>query len=428
MKSTDSQTDLETAFLHEARKVARLRHPNIVTVHDIGVAEDRCYIVAEYLHGPNLTNWLLKRNPSWKEAARLAAEIADGLASAHASGIVHRDVKPANIILTGPEAKPVPVLVDFGLATYSDGSHRESQTGIRGTPHYMSPEQARGENESIDGRADIYALGVILYRLLTGRLPFVATEIKDLLQKVLHDYPVPPRQFVHHVPRKLERLCLAALAKEAKDRPSSAVDFAEDLRAIIREHEPRSLNTLADSTGSGDSSVRVLVAEDDEVIRTKLASDISKWGHHVTSARDGEEAWSLFLKGDFQIVITDWEMPRLNGLQLVERIRAAPRADYVYIMMLTSRSSREDIVNGLGAGADDFLAKPAHRDELNVRLRAGRRIAEMTRALSDSNRRMRAVFDAAARTIRSRLPDRDYSRDRVRLAWDYRLCRNPGAI
>ncbi|MBL6766165.1 MAG: serine/threonine protein kinase, partial [Verrucomicrobiae bacterium] len=95
MKSTDSQTDLETAFLHEARKVARLRHPNIVTVHDIGVAEDRCYIVAEYLHGPNLTNWLLNRNPSWKEAARLAAEIADGLASAHASGIVHRDVKPA---------------------------------------------------------------------------------------------------------------------------------------------------------------------------------------------------------------------------------------------------------------------------------------------------------------------------------------------
>ena len=95
-------------------------------------------------------------------------------------------------------------------------------------------------------------------------------------------------------------------------------------------------------------------------------------------------------------------------------------------MMLTSRSSREDIVNGLGAGADDFLAKPAHRYELNVRLRAGRRIAEMTRALSDSNRRMRAGFDAAARTIRSRLPDRDYSRDRVRLAWDYRPCAELG--
>jgi serine/threonine protein kinase/predicted ATPase len=228
-ESGRAQADKEN-FLQEARRLARLRHPGIVTVHDVGVHEGRVYIVSDYLDGPDLGQWLRDNRPPWPEATRIAAAVADALAHAHTRLIVHRDVKPANILVTtGSE----PVLVDFGLALDETRAGSREKGIVSGTPWYMSPEQATGTAHRIDGRTDIYSLGVVLYEMLTGRVPFRATNFSELSRQVRDDEPQPPRQLVGNIPAELERICLKTMAKRLADRYTTAGDFAEDLRRVL---------------------------------------------------------------------------------------------------------------------------------------------------------------------------------------------------
>src|SRR5262245_16743102 len=229
-EASPAQAEGEPA-LQEARRLAQLRHPGIVAVHDVGVHEGQVYIVSDYLDGPNLGHWLRAHRPAWPEAARIAAAVADALAHAHARLIIHRDVKPSNILLTADRA---PVLVDFGLALGETQAGGAQKGVVAGTPWYMSPEQATGGAHRIDGRTDIYSLGVVLYEMLTGRLPFRATHRQELLRQVRDDEPQPPRQLVVGIPPELERACLKALAKRQEDRYTTAGDFAVDLRRILQ--------------------------------------------------------------------------------------------------------------------------------------------------------------------------------------------------
>jgi class 3 adenylate cyclase/tetratricopeptide (TPR) repeat protein len=216
--------------LQEARRLAQLRHNGIVAVHDVGVHEGQVYIVSDFVEGTDLGQWLRDHRPTWPEAAGIAAAVADALAHAHARRIVHRDVKPANILLTAERA---PVLVDFGLALSDDESAGAEKGAISGTPGYMSPEQAAGSAHRIDGRTDVYSLGVVLYEMLTGRVPFQATTPMELLRQVRDDEPQPPRQLVRDIPPELETACLKALAKKQQDRYTTAADFADDLRRVL---------------------------------------------------------------------------------------------------------------------------------------------------------------------------------------------------
>lgn len=202
--STDEQALIET------RKLARLNHSGIVTVHDVGLHDGHTYIVSEYLEGIDLGRWLREnRAAAWQDAARIIAAVADALAHAHDRLIVHGDVKPANIILTSDRA---PVLVDFGLSLVEQQARRIAR-GIGGTPWYMSPEQAKGAVQRIDGHTDIYSLGLVLYELLTARVPFRAANFDELLRKICEDEPQPPRQLISDIPSDLERVCLKALSK-----------------------------------------------------------------------------------------------------------------------------------------------------------------------------------------------------------------------
>jgi sigma-B regulation protein RsbU (phosphoserine phosphatase) len=172
--------------------------------------------------------------------------------------------------------------------------------------------------------------------------------------------------------------------------------------------------------------MRILIAEDERITRATLARQLKSWGHEVTAAEDGQQAWENFEAAEFDIVITDWEMPRLSGVELVGRIRGVPRAAYTYVIILTSRSDKSDVVAGIEVGADDFVSKPFDREELRVRLLAGERIVNLERALHrqnaelrDANDRIKSGLQAAARVQQSMLPKQNIITPRVRTAWKY---------
>jgi serine/threonine protein kinase/formylglycine-generating enzyme required for sulfatase activity len=241
------------AYLTEARTVASIDHQHIVPVFDVGSSDlFPCFIVSKYIDGTDLAERLKQSRPSSREAANLVATVADALHYAHQKGLVHRDIKPGNILL---DKSGKPFIADFGLAL----REQDHGTGPRyaGTPAYMSPEQARREGHRVDGRSDIYSLGVVFYELLVGCRPFRADSSKELIEQVMTAEPRLPRQLDHNIPNELERICLKALSKRASDRYPTAQDFAEDLRYFLsRDDQGLSLghppveNSLAHSNAS----------------------------------------------------------------------------------------------------------------------------------------------------------------------------------
>jgi serine/threonine protein kinase/tetratricopeptide (TPR) repeat protein len=235
----DAEVDV---FRLEARRLARLKHPGIVAVYDVGVQDGLCFIVSDFVPGTSLRDWLQTRKPTHQQAAEIVANVADALDHAHSAGTIHRDVKPANIML---DDSLRPILLDFGLAL-TESEQAGPSTIVVGTPAYMSPEQARGEEHRIDGRTDIYSLGMVLYLLLAGRRPFRSDNVLELLRQVREDEPQPPRQVVRSIPRELERICLKAMARKLSDRYTTAGDLAEELRRAIRVGSSSIVVSLAD--------------------------------------------------------------------------------------------------------------------------------------------------------------------------------------
>ncbi len=238
----EENSDKLERFKREARVVARLRHPNIVQVHDFDALDNTPYLVMEYIEGPSLSKYLksLRQNNGrlpLPHIIRLIRLIASALQYAHNNGVIHRDVKPGNILLTSPSTsielgKPLPedfepVLTDFGLVRFLDASRQTTTGHIAGTPAYMSPEQSRGE--TTDGRTDIYSLGIVLYELLSGDVPFDGESSVSILLKQVTEPPAPIPGLSPQIQSVLDR----ALAKDVKDRFQTAMEFAEAFCAAV---------------------------------------------------------------------------------------------------------------------------------------------------------------------------------------------------
>ena len=241
-------------LIREAKTAATLDHPNICTIHEIGEEGDRAFIVMQYVEGETLAGLLDNEPPNLQESVDIAAQVAEALTEAHSHGVVHRDIKPQNVIIT-PRGQ-VKVL-DFGLAkllqlqpidTQNDTLTLLTDTGMAiGTVHYMSPEQARGER--VDARSDLFALGALLYKCITGRTAFSGNNAIDVCAQVIHVDPSPPSQINPAVPLEVERIVLKALTKNIDARYQSANEMLIDLRGFQRTSLKSRKKNLPQLTG-----------------------------------------------------------------------------------------------------------------------------------------------------------------------------------
>ncbi|MCO5166717.1 MAG: protein kinase [Planctomycetes bacterium] len=224
-------------FLAEARAVARLVHPNIVAIHDVGEHEGVLYFTMDLVEGPSLADAIKPKPLSLERALEVARGIADGLACAHAQKLVHRDLKPANILL---DPRGTPRITDFGIAKDLEAVESHTVTGeVLGTPTYMPPEQADGRTHLVDGRADIYALGAILYRMIAGRPPFEGVTPYDVITKVLSAEPTPLRKLDRSVPEKVDAMVLRCLAKDREQRYPTIEALGQDIAAALEAAQRR---------------------------------------------------------------------------------------------------------------------------------------------------------------------------------------------
>jgi serine/threonine protein kinase len=339
-------------FEREARVAAAMRHPNIVQIHDFDTIDGHPYIVMEYLKGPTLATYLRplhqhKKRISHPQVARLFNGLADGLDYAHQQGVIHRDVKPDNILLHNktdeiPLDKTLPedveaVLTDFGLVRLVDKGTHTTTGFISGTPAYMSPEQAHGDE--IDHRTDIYSLGIVLYELLAGRVPFKADNRDAVLHMQIHETPLPIPELSARVQAVLDR----ALQKNPKDRYQSshelAIEFSR-LIGLIAEPEPAPLAPAPPPIQTRAPSKPKLVVLPADLLDSNNARDVTTItikGNQNAVATQGGRA-SVIHSGGTSSVFQAWN-ERME--REIERIEGLPEEDKALLIQNVEHIARE---------------------------------------------------------------------------------------
>lgn len=339
----------------EARIMAAFEHSGLPTVYHLDTARGLPYVVMERLRGQSLSSYMSDMQTAFamEETRRLLLSVIESLQVLHDAYLAHRDVKPANIMLVPPDRV---VLLDFGI---SDMECHAGASAIVGSPHYMAPEAATGALEP--GRAhlaDVYALGVIGYQMLSGRKPFHGQTITEIVTEHLTTEPVHLSVLCPDVPRALTELIMEMLSKKPEERPSPIATIAERLRAITSgESMPATTHSH-----TAQSQIRILVADDERSIWELLSYVFEDHGYELVCVEDGVQALAEFESSNFDIVIADKNMPRLDGLKLLRQIKELrPATDFV---MITGYPSMDAAVYALNHGAIRFLQKPFDIDDL----------------------------------------------------------------
>lgn len=353
-------------FQREAHSAAQLNHPNIMAIFDVGEENDRAFLVVEYVEGEPLYNFI----PSApRRAADFARQICLALDYAHRRNVIHRDIKPANIHIT-PDG--VVKIMDFGLAITPESKRLTAMGRIIGTPAYLSPEQAQGLK--LDHRTDLYSLGIVLYELVTGVLPFDADDIGVLLLQQVKKTPKPPRDLAPEVPPALEAIILRAMEKEPQNRYASAAEMAEALEAFLNEDEAHMRSTAAPRAPSPapeptpgaapGGPIRVVLADDHRILRTSLAMflDVNEDITVVGEADDAAQALDVLRATQPDVLLLDLNMPGTGGLDILPEIRATwPE---IKVLVLTGRDEDQYIMRALRSGAHGYVLKTSGEDAL----------------------------------------------------------------
>ncbi|MDX8398745.1 MAG: protein kinase [Gallionellaceae bacterium] len=364
----DEREEYEISFYQEARAAGRLSHTNIVTIYDLGESEGMAYIAMELLQGKELEQVLKSQQHLPLEITlEIAIQVAGGLAHAHEHGIIHRDIKPSNIMLL--ENRRVKI-ADFGIAKMASTKLDNTEGKLVGSPLHMSPEQVL--NSPIDSRSDIFSLGIVLYQMITGKPPFYGESINAVIYQIVNENPPQLSVLNPEVTPMLSDIVAKCLAKNADERYQNANELADNLRLCRGKllHDQAGLNRLNKLRPKQNSSQRfdVLLVEDDPHIGELFQIALEKRGHFVKRLVDGESAWESYQSQSFPLLIVDWQLAGMDGLELCRKVRASPKGANTLVLMLTARTSPDDLEQVMAAGADDYLAKPVDFDLLNIRL------------------------------------------------------------
>lgn len=354
------RSSTRSRFFQEARAAAQLNHPNIMAIFDLVEDYEQPFLVVEYVEGVPLTDYI----PSTPEiAVNLGYQIAMALEYAHQRQIIHRDIKPANLQVT-PQMQVK--IMDLGLALPREATRVTAEGMIIGTPAYLSPEQAQGH--ALDHRTDIYSLGIVIYEMVTGQLPFDADDISALLLQQVRQPPPPPRLVISGLPVGLETVILKALAKHPTRRFQSCRAMADALQESLKTDplpdQATPVRPPAGPTSTPAHAIRLILADDHSVLRKALISSLEAQPDFtvIGEASNGDEALTQTLALKPDVLVLDLNMPGKGGLDILPVIRA--RMPDVKVLVLTGREESGYIVRALRAGANGYILKSADEDEL----------------------------------------------------------------
>ncbi|MFT3771884.1 MAG: protein kinase [Minicystis sp.] len=348
-------------FEREAMAIARLQSPHVVQIYDYGVDEGAPYIVMELLEGEDLQARLgrVVRMPP-AAVASILTQAAKALGAAHGAGIVHRDIKPANIFLARHDGEEIVKVLDFGVAALASGFastdvHVTRAGGVVGTPHYMAPEQVRG-SKGVDYRADLWSLGVVAYRAVTGRLPFDAEAFGELLIQICTDPIPPPSKLLSELGPEVDRFFERALARD----PARRFGTARELSASFAE---------VAAAGRSEKATKILIVDDEPdvalLMKQRFRQQIRKGVYDFVFASDGEAALEqMRLHPDIEIALTDINMPGMDGLTFLRR--AGELNPLVKVVVVSAYSDMSNIREAMNRGAFDFLVKPIDFKDLEL--------------------------------------------------------------
>ncbi len=355
-------------FFQESHAVAMLNHPNIMSIYDSDDDGDAHFLVVEYVEGDPLTRYI----PSEPDVAmRLGKQIAQALGYAHQRQIIHRDVKPANIMVT--PAGQIKIM-DLGLALPKEAKRVTADGMIIGTPAYLSPEQAQGSG--LDNRTDIYSLGVVLYEMATGQLPFSTDDIPALLLQHVKQPPPLPRLHNNRISPQLEAVIMKALEKTPVRRFQSMEAFASALdgaqatgaetgyQGVSSYQSPTQQARAVNPERISGKTLRVVLADDHTILRRALTSMLSTRDDILVigEASDGEEAITRVVELSPDVLILDLNMPGKGGLDVLPDIRS--KAPNTKVLILTGREEEWYIMQALRAGAHGYILKSADEADL----------------------------------------------------------------
>lgn len=423
----DQSPRLLLRFFAEMRAVARLQHPHIVSAFDAGQEADPDdldapvlhYLVMEYVPGEDLETYVGARGPlPAGQACEVACQVAGALAEADKHGLIHRDVKPSNVMLT-PDGQAK--LLDFGLVHHFRNRLTEPQTTM-GTVDYMPPEQARDAG-AVDIRADIYGLGGTLYWCLTGSLPFPPRG--NLTQELIQRQTQPPpsvRALRPELPAELDLVVRRMMATHPDDRYGTP---AAVLRALLpfRRAAPAAGGFAAPASAAPAASVapadkthRILVVDDEAEIRDLCRLSLQAEGFACGAVENGVRALAALEERQYDLVLLDIDMPELSGREVLAHVRATPPVPNLKVIMFSGRASGDELARLMAAGADDFLAKPFGLNQLLARVKAALRLKDAQDRSDELQRNMLAVNAELERNLGARDSDLVHARNALVLA------------
>jgi len=346
------EKDMISRFKREIKVARKVKHPNVCTIYDFGTFDDIFFISMEFIHGRDLSELIDKKQFKRDQIIPIVHGILNALEAAHREKIIHRDLKPANIKI---DELGKPIIMDFGIARYIGNPDLTAREEILGTPTYMSPEQFKGEK--IDQRTDIYALGVIMYELFTGNIPFSGQTPIEVAMKHLQEPVVPLRQLDPSISYEIDLIVQKCMNKDPELRYQNVAEIRTDLNYL------NNVSTEAAPHPSKDhrkelKKPTILIADDDEDIRKLLDTILQKNGFHILLAQNGEEAVNLAMSKQPDLICMDLMMPGIDGYEAVEILHDNPVTSQIPIVMITCKNDKEYRAYGKSIGVKEYITKP----------------------------------------------------------------------